>query len=490
VLENTLIGDILAVLDIKRVEDYEMWIQMGFICFNESLDVAVWEKASERSSKHKPGECDKKWKTFTKGHLGIAKLWEWLREDNPDAYETLKKHDYAFRKEQFELTQFKVKLPPRYVRVAGETLQFLTDAELTFLYRNEMCGDKPFTTQWITDPDILTYEKLTFLPGKEAPEGEFNIFAGFPIEPVEGDWSAIQELVWSLSGHDREVETYIHNWCADIFQNPTEKPGVALIFSSELEGIGKDTFGDHVLGPLLGQYYQNIQDHENEFFGRFTSHLRNKLLIKLEEMNYDVFSKHDDKLKGWITCKDKAFEEKGVPHAPAIPSFVRILGTTNEPCPVKLSKTFRRYVLINPSPDHADETDYWYDFYHNRLTTAQLQAYYHHLLTRDIKGWNPRHRAETEALKDARQTQAPIHARFFQRRIQLDPDVETMDWLGRELLQLVNASAKFPLNEAKFGREMNQYPHTKEHTRRGNKYTFVMADVEAFIRRKGWWVDI
>jgi len=491
VIENTLIGDILAQLDVKRLEDYEMWIQTGFICFNENLDVAVWEKASERSSKFKAGECEKKWKTFTKGQLGIAKLWEWLREDNPDAYETLKKHDYLFRKEQFELTHFKLCFPPRYVRVCDEnSIQFLTDAELTFLYRNQLCGDKPFTQQWIMDPDILTYQKLTFLPNKEAPEGEFNIFAGFPLEPVEGDWSVIRELVWDLSGRDAATEEYIYNWSADLIQRPAEKSGVAIIFSSEAEGVGKDTYGDYVLAPILGQYYANILDHENEFFGRFTSHLRNKLLIKLEEMCYEVFSKHDDKMKGWITCSSKSFEEKGVPNAPAIPSFVRILGTTNEPCPVKLSKTFRRYVLINPYQGHSDDTAYWFDFYRKRLTTEQIQAYYYYLLHKDISNWNPRDRAETEALKDARQTQAPIHAKYFQRIIQTDPDLEERQYLGRELLAQVNASAKFPLNEAKFGRELAQYPHRKEHTRRGNLYTFNLREVEAFLRSKSWWVDI
>lgn len=491
VIENTLIGDILAQLDVKRLDDYEMWIQIGFICFNENLDVGVWEKASERSTKHKAGECEKKWRTFTKGQLGIRKLWEWLREDNPDAYETLKQHDYQFRKEQFELTHFKLRNPPRYVRVGDEnTVQFLTDAELTFLYRNELCGDKPFTVQWIADPNILTYEKLTFLPNGENPQGMYNIFAGFPMEPVEGDWSVIKELVWNLSGRNEEVETYIHNWSAHMFQKPMEKPGVAIIFSSELEGVGKDTYGDYVLGPLLGQYYQNILDHENEFFGRFTSHLRNKMLIKLEEMNYDVFAKNDDKLKGWITCKDKVFEEKGISHPPAIPSYVRIMGTTNESCPVKLTKTFRRYVLINPYQGHADDTSYWSNFYMNRLTIEQLQAYYHHLLTRNIQGWNPRTRAETDALIDARQTQAPLHAKYFQRIIQMDPDIEERQYLGRELLTQVNATAKFPLNEAKFGREIAQYPHTKEHTRRGNLYTFNMRQVEEFLRQRQWWVDI
>lgn len=497
VVENTLIGDILAVLDVKRLDDYEMWIQIGFICFNESLDVGVWEKASERSTKHKVGECEKKWKTFTKGQMGIAKLWEWLKEDNPDAYERLKTQDYAFRKEQFELTHFKLRNPPRYVRVGEkDSIQFLTDAELTFLYRNEMCGDKPFTMKWIADPEILTYEKLTFSPNREAPEGHYNVFAGFPMEPVEGDWSPVKELVWNLSGHNAELEAYIHNWAAHLFQKPYEKPGVAIIFSSEEEGVGKDTYADYVLGPLLGQYYFNSQDHENEFFGRFTAHLRNKLLVKLEEMNYEVMAKNDDKLKGWITCKEKVFEEKGVSHPPAIPSYVRIMGTTNESCPVKLTKTFRRYLLMNPSQTHANNLPYWFEVYRKLgfegqtlVRPATLQAYYHHLLSLDISEWNPRVLVETEAVKDARQAQAPLHARFFQRIIQLDPDTESVQYFGRDLLAHINVNAKYPLNEQRFGRDIQKYPQTKEHTRRGNQYTFNLKEVEAYLRGKHWWVE-
>jgi len=499
VIESTLIGDILAHLNVERLDDYELWLRIGFICFNENLDVSVWEKASERSTKSKPGDCEKKWRTFTKGQMGISTLWAWLKEDNPDAYETLKKHDYAFRKEQFELTHFKLRNPVRYVRVGeGTSIQFLTDAELTFLYRNELCGDKPFTTQWIADPEILTYESLTFIPSFEkVPPHLYNIFAGFPMEPVEGDWSLIKELVWDLSGHDPETEAYIHNWAAHILQKPCEKPGVALLFASEAEGIGKDTFGDYVLSPILGHYYHNITDHENEFFGRFTSHLRNKVLIKLEEMSYEVFNKNDDKLKGWITCKEKSFEEKGVTNPPPIPSYVRILGTTNEACPVKLTKTFRRYVLINPYPGHSDDAPYWSDFYkrlgyegQTLVDPTAVQAYCHHLLTRDISTFNPRTRAETEALKDARQVQSPLIARYFQRAIQMDPDLDARQYLGRELLSAVNQGAKFPMNEQRFGRELKQYPHTKEHTKRGNLYTFEFPQVESYIREKGWWADI
>jgi hypothetical protein len=132
---------------------------------------------------------------------------------------------------------------------------------------------------------------------------------------------------------------------------------------------------------------------------------------------------------------------------------------------------------------------YWSDFYRNRLTTAQLQAYYHYLLTLDISDWNPKLLLETDAVKDARQSQAPPHARFFQRTIQCDPDTEERQWLGRELLQHINQSAKFPLSEQKFGRDIQKYPHTKEHTRRGNLYTFNMAEVEAYLKARSWWVD-
>jgi hypothetical protein len=509
VIENTLIGDILAVLDIKRLDDYEMWIQMGFVCFNENLDVSVWEKASERSDKYKTGDCEKKWKTFTKGQLGIAKLWEWLREDNPDAYEKLKEQDYVFRKEQFELTHVKLRNPCRYLRLCSleeGTTQLIGVPELKHIYGSEMCGGKPFIDQWLTDPSIFTCERMEFKPKQEATPGFYNLWTDFAFQPEQGDWSPVRELLWDLSGRKQDIYDYFEKYFAHLFQKPYDKPEVMIVLSSPEEGIGKDTLPDAIIGPLLGdKYYYSTTDHENEVFGRFSSHLRTTLFLKLEEMERDCCHKNDDKLKGWITCKTRDYEEKGLPKGAPLKSYVRVFGTTNDPCPVKLTKDFRRWLLVNPSNAHAGDKAYWVDFYkrlgyegQNLVNPSVLQAFLHHCLTVDITGWNPRSKLDTNALVNARQSQAPPHARWFQTHIQLrmeddgtlDQDLEVR-MSFRSLKEEINRSAKYPYTDYKLREELRVYPQVDEprHTRGGTEWSFNCKQVRNFLASRQWWVD-
>ena len=506
VIENTLIGDILAQLDVKRLDDYEMWIQIGFVCFNENLDVAVWEKASERSTKHKAGECERKWRTFTKGAMGIGKLWDWLREDNPDAYETLKTHDYAFRKEQFELSHVKLNNPCRYLRIADDgTTQLLGVPELRHIYGSQQCGGKSFVDQWLADPTIHTCEKMEFKPKQPATPGHYNLWTDFALAPEEGDWSAVKELLWNLSGHKQDIYDYTEKYIAHLFQKPYEKPEVMIVYASPTEGIGKDTLPDAVIGPILGdKYYYSTTNHEEEVFGRFTSHLRTTLVLKLEEMERDCCHKHDDQLKGWITCKTRDFEEKGVPKGNPIKSYVRLIGTTNDPCPMRLTKDFRRFLLINSCTDHAGDKPYWAGLYRRLgyegnilVDPSVLQAFLHHCLSVDLTGWNPRSKLETDALVNARQSQAPPHARWFQTQIQYrmeeDGTIGADDELRntfRYFRDEINRTSKFPYTDYRLREELCAYPQVDEprHTRGGTEWAFSCRAVKDFLIARQWWV--
>jgi hypothetical protein len=506
VLENTLISDILSELSLARLDEYETWIQIGFVCFNEGQDVAVWETASERSSKYKHGDCEKKWKTFTKGTVGIAKLWVWLKEDNPDAYDRLKAQDYLFRKEQFEQSHVKLRNPCRFLRIADDgTTQLLGAAELRHIYGSELCGGKPFIETWMNDPEIFTCERMEFKPKQEATPGYYNLWTDFAIQPEEGDWSPVKELMWDLSGHKQDIYDYFEKYFAHLFQKPYDKPEVMILLSSPDEGVGKDTLPDAVIAPILGEkYYFTSTNHEDEVFGRFSSHLRTSLFIKLEEMERDCCHKNNDRLKGWITCKTRDFEEKGLPKGAPLRNYARMFGTTNDPCPVVLTKDFRRYLLVNPSNDHVNDKPYWQDMYRRLgyvgstlVTPKVLAAFLHHCLSVDIDGWNPRTKLETDALVSARQSQAPPHARWFQTQIQLRMDDDGTLGADDEFRQSfrsfkdeINRTAKFPYTDYKLREELRVYPQVCEpkHTRGGTEWAFNCRQVRDFLVARNWWV--
>ena len=83
---NTEIGHDRQIVEVKRAlwhlpesdaEDYEKWILAGQIL--HSIDDALleeWDKWSQQASNYKPGECQRKWRTFTKdGGRGAGTLF-------------------------------------------------------------------------------------------------------------------------------------------------------------------------------------------------------------------------------------------------------------------------------------------------------------------------------------------------------------------------------------------------------------------------------
>lgn len=84
-LEKAVMG-----LGPSRFNSYNDWIRVGFICYNEGLPLALWERFSAQSPKYRGAtECGKMWSGFRKSNLTQATLWKWLKEDNAALYAEL-----------------------------------------------------------------------------------------------------------------------------------------------------------------------------------------------------------------------------------------------------------------------------------------------------------------------------------------------------------------------------------------------------------------
>ena len=80
---------LVDILDVKRVDNYEYWIRLGWLLRNiDHRLLDVWDNVSRKSSKYTEGECEIQWiKMRTNVHgLGLGTLHMWAKEDNRDAY--------------------------------------------------------------------------------------------------------------------------------------------------------------------------------------------------------------------------------------------------------------------------------------------------------------------------------------------------------------------------------------------------------------------
>jgi len=489
--ENPVLRDLLLGLNFARFDEYESWVQMGMICFNEGADVSTWTEASKRSDKYRDGDCEAKWKTFHKGSLTIATLWKWLQEDNPEVYKTLRQNDYEYVKSEFELTHFKLKNPTVYVRIYNQTLNLLKHNDLKHLYNNMYCNNELFINKWIADSNIRTYEELVFCPKQSVPATAYNIFTDFVVEPQEGDFTAVHDVLKLISNNDETVMNYIEKWVAWILQKPSKKTGTCIVVQGD-QGIGKDTYFDFV-GKIFGDYFFNTNRAEEDVFTRFNGHLKQKLFLKFEEASFLINKKNESALKSLITCEKQSFEIKGIDPI-TLNNYFNIVMTTNNEIPVHIEQTDRRFVLIKGSSDRRGDLQFWNRIHDQLDNPAVIRAYAHHLLNLDLTGFNPRERPITEYYEEVKQAFVPYHARYFQRILEIsDLEEEERGWTSRQLFDLIkNANPKFELTEQKFGRDMKLYPDdvlAKTHKRTGKWYSFNPRTMVQFLKTQKWWIE-
>ena len=490
--DNAVIKQLLQGISIKRLTEYDTWVQCGMICFNEGVSIDTWDIASQRAHNYTFGECEKKWATFTKGSIGIGTLWSWLKEDNPEYYDTLKNLDYETIKDEFEKTHFKLMDPSVFGRLDNKDVQLKKFSELHHCYANKFVGKHNFIDMWIKDPKIRTYERLTFQPMKVCSKNEFNLFTGYPTEPVEGDISSVHAVLDLISDFNPEYKEYIENYFAHLFQKPYEKPGITLVFQSEEKGVGKDTYGDFI-GSILGKYFYNTGTPENDVFSKFNGCIEKSLLIKFEEANFETNKTNVEGLKSLITASKMSYTRKGQDSI-TLPSFCRLIMTTNNFVPVVADDTERRYVLFKVSSSRRGDLDWW-DAIHAELVKEEVKsAYLHYLLNKDISNFVIRKYPDTHYHREVKQSLAPFHSKFFSHQVRTMLDGQTKVYDADELYTEMFSGSKFVVNHTRFGRDMAIYVSAgvveKKRSNKGNTYRFTKECMREFLETKGWWVDL
>ena len=84
---------LVEMLDIKRAEEYNSWINVGICLYNiKTSFLDLWIEFSKQSKKYKSGVCDTMWYKYFKKEeyngcsLKIGSLYHWAKEDNPDKF--------------------------------------------------------------------------------------------------------------------------------------------------------------------------------------------------------------------------------------------------------------------------------------------------------------------------------------------------------------------------------------------------------------------
>jgi hypothetical protein len=493
------------VMNIENTEEttWEQWYKVAQAIFNENGSEELFLRWSAKSPKHNERQAMEMWRGLKKregGGITAGSLYYWSNMSNSKDHEKIiidccDPDTYAYKKVQFEKTHFKVMYPTGfgYDDYKGD-FHLITLADLSHQERNNHCEEKQFLDKWTADPYIRTYQSCVFKPKLAVPHNVYNLWNDFGTGTA-GDVSVVRQVLLTNCNNDEVVRDFVEKWCAWIVQFPSIKTMIAIIFQSDTEGAGKDTFADF-FGSILGsEYFKNILDPVNEVFGRFTSQLKRCLLLKFEEAPFIDTKAHREMFKGLITCKSKAYEEKGHPTI-TLDCYFNVMMTTNNKVPALLDDKERRMVLIKCSEEKVGDMSYWKQVHQTLAKQETKDAYLHYLLNLDLTGWNAyEQRPITKFYEETKLASRPYHARFFQYKVQdLECSLKDVGMLGKNLLKAVNEGQKYEINETQLGRDLQPYIKaevlTKTHSRIGNTYRMDETKMEEYLKQKGWWVDL
>jgi hypothetical protein len=165
-------------------------------------------------------------------------------------------------------------------------------------------------------------------PGMATPRGHLNLWAGFAVSPRPGDWSKFRShLEQIICGGNKEVFDWLMDWLADLAQNPSKKPGTAIVLKSDAKGTGKSML-IAMLKRIFGVHGLSVSKSEH-LVGRFNGHLQKAILLGVEEAFWAGHKAAAGALKNLITESEITIEHKGIIAIDAA-NYTRLIFTSNE----------------------------------------------------------------------------------------------------------------------------------------------------------------
>ena len=174
------------------------------------------------------------------------------------------------------------------VKILKEADADIPDSDVQFLSQNDVALLEKNRVVWVSGRDgkntkievfkswlewekRRTYRGVVFLPGEECPPHIYNLFRGFPVRPIPGDWSLLRgHLYENICESNDELFDFFMTWLAHVIQKPNKKPGSTLVVTGE-KGTGKSILFSY-FSKLLGRHGITVSQRQ-QIVGQFNAHL-------------------------------------------------------------------------------------------------------------------------------------------------------------------------------------------------------------------------
>ncbi len=300
------------------------------------------------------------------------------------------------------------------VRILDETLdiegkpdiQFLSDYDLRLLYSNRkisnpLAGQKGQPEQinlakaWLDSPTRREYKGIVFKPGVEN-DNFYNLYKGLNYEPVKGDWSLFRQHIFdNICSKNMENFDWLIAWLARIVQHPGgKKPGTAVVLRGE-RGTGKGVFVE-VFGKIFGHHFLQVTNSK-QAVGKFNAHLKDCILLFLDEAWFAGDKSSEGVLKGLITSDRHMVEFKGKDSV-MVSNHVNCIVASNSSWVVPVGNKERRFFVLDVLNKHIQDHKYFERISKQMYENGGIEAMLYDLLNINISKYNLREAPKTKGL--------------------------------------------------------------------------------------------
>lgn len=279
---------------------------------------------------------------------------------------------------------------------------------------------------WLKSPDRREYKGLIFEPREEGIPGYFNLWRGWLVKPVKGNCSLfLKHIHDNIAGGNEEYYRWIEGWMADAVQNPTKRPGTAIVLRGG-QGTGKGTFANF-FGQLFGQHYTQVNSARH-LVGHFNSHLKDCSLIFADEAFWAGDRTAEGILKGLVTEERILIEQKGK-DVIQIRSYLRLICASNHDWVVPAGFDERRFAVFDVKDMHKQDREYFGAIV-QQMSNGGLEALMYHLLNVDLGPIDVARIPNTDALEDNKRRSADPLVRWAVGQLENGSQLKDSDeWL-------------------------------------------------------------
>ena len=287
-----------------------------------------------------------------------------------------------------------------------------------------------FWDKWSSDPNQKIFRKYDFIPYNINQPDEkdiYNLFMGMneniygKIQDEDKQDKLIKpylDITLELCGGNEKDAMYFHKFIANIFQKPTERPPIAILFKGK-QGTGKNVVLD-CIGNMIGKDHYITSSKPSDFFSDHAEGAYRKLLVNVNKAESKDTFQNEGQFKSFITEDTIVVNPKYV-RPTKIANHARLIITSNKPnpIPIDVKSKDRRYVVYQTTDKYLEyKASFWEKLVNHFKKPEFMTALHYFFLSLNLEKFDwIKNRPITKAYKEMCNMFSPTEALFWEHYI-------------------------------------------------------------------------